>query len=116
MLRRYRSPYTGKLLDDHYEFMVKQDHAYHKYGEVTVRDFQRGGFYKLYNLFINQKSRGLGFGTKMMSEIIKKFHDKPIQLDVLKGNNAALALYNKMGFTIVKEYKDFYNMERKVLL
>lgn len=42
-----------------------------------------------------------GSGTKMMRDIVGRFNDKPIALDVLESNKKAIHLYEKFGFKSV---------------
>lgn len=49
--------------------------------------------------------RGMGFGTKMMSEIIQFLKPKklPILLYVDPSNKSAISVYTKLGFKKIKE-------------
>ena len=50
-------------------------------------------------------------GTMLMTEIIeraKKKNLRNIELEVVAGNKAAIALYHKMGFSDVGVYKDYW--------
>jgi RimJ/RimL family protein N-acetyltransferase len=50
-------------------------------------------------------------GTMLMTEIIeraKKMNLRNIELEVVAGNKAAIALYHKMGFSDVGVYKDYW--------
>lgn len=50
-------------------------------------------------------------GTMLMTEIIghaKKMNLHNIELEVVAGNTAAIALYHKMGFSDIGTYKDFW--------
>ena len=50
-------------------------------------------------------------GTALMTEIIehaKEMNLHNIELEVVAGNTAAIALYHKMGFSDIGTYKDFW--------
>lgn len=54
---------------------------------------------------------GFGLGTAMFTEVINLAKDKGIfqlELEVIEGNERALALYRKTGFEIIAEHPDAY--------
>ena len=57
----------------------------------------------LYDILINEKYRGKGFGTQTMKKLEEKAKElkcNKILLHVFGHNNSAIALYKKMGYKI----------------
>ena len=54
---------------------------------------------------------GLGIGTAMLSELIGCAHSmgvRQLELEVVEGNERAMALYRKMGFSVMAEHPDAF--------
>lgn len=67
---------------------------------------------------VNADYQGKGLGKQIMSHLFEVAHSKKIdaiQLSVDKVNKAAILLYEKFGFEIVKEI-DYYILMRKTFL
>ena len=66
----------------------------------------------LMNVTVNPKWRGFGFGMKLMQAMIKEavYEDIPrIVLEVRESNIDAIGLYEKIGFKITHQRKNFYS-------
>ena len=59
-----------------------------------------------------QEYWGLGIGSAMFSELIEAARSRggirQLELEMIEGNTRAMALYRKMGFTVVSEFPDAY--------
>ena len=73
----------------------------------------------LWSVKIYENYRGKGFGTQMLNETLDYIKEKmpkvrEIGLKVHCDNAIAISLYEKIGFTILKEYSgiDYYFMEK----
>lgn len=70
--------------------------------------------FEIWALGIQSKYRRKGYATQMLLEFISQFNfNKPLSLYVLKGNQIAIRLYEKVGFVIIGDYernKDAYEM------
>ena len=72
-------------------------------GYVFVRkDSGNDGF--IYNLIVQPKYRGKGFGKMLTDDAVKKFGG--IDLTVKKNNYPAIKLYSNYGFTVVGDGND----------
>lgn len=57
--------------------------------------------FEIWSLWVLERYRHKGYGTKMLSEFISQFHfKKPLVLYVYKANEIAIKLYKKVGFVI----------------
>jgi ribosomal-protein-alanine N-acetyltransferase len=66
---------------------------------------------KLYSIGISEAYRGKKIAQKLLGLILKKLLSlgfKHLLLEVRIDNNAAIALYKKVGFNVVKRLKAFY--------
>ena len=63
---------------------------------------------------IEPRYRGHKYGQQMLSELIERFCDLPLELKCYKNNLRALHIYHKFGFQIVKDCNDYYWMRREV--
>lgn len=73
------------------------------YGAVAISDHP-ARFY-LYGLEIDENSRGMGFGTRLLSAVLADLFSrsqKPVALQVSADNEPALRLYKKAGFRITE--------------
>ena len=62
---------------------------------------------------------GLGIGTSMLEEMIriaKEHHIIQLELEVIQGNERAMALYRKMGFDVVAAKPDAIRLKDGTLL
>ena len=75
---------------------------------------------ELLNIAVDINYRNKGIGTNMISYLTKISGIDRIMLEVRESNKEALALYNKLGFSIVRTIKNYYGneigyaMERKI--
>jgi ribosomal protein S18 acetylase RimI-like enzyme len=63
--------------------------------------------HNIVNVCIDEKYRGKGAGSSLMSYCIKEYGTQPIHLDVIASNENAIRLYKKTGFQITNEYYGF---------
>jgi RimJ/RimL family protein N-acetyltransferase len=62
-------------------------------------------------IFVADEFKGLGFGGKIMTELLKEYNGE-IRLSVDKDNWSAIKLYEKFGFTIQEDKLNYYLMKR----
>ena len=60
------------------------------------------------------QDRGKGFGQQMLKECLEMLSGNIVELGCVKGNDVALYIYKKFGFTIVKDCGGYYWMRREV--
>tara|TARA_B100000287_G_C20581928_1_gene760696 strand:+ start:368 stop:772 length:405 start_codon:yes stop_codon:yes gene_type:complete len=60
---------------------------------------------------VSSKHHNKGYGASIMKELINSY-DGTISLTVDKDNQSAINLYNKFGFSVVREEVDYCLMER----
>ena len=68
---------------------------------------------------IKKKFWGLGIGTAMFEEMIRKAEElglHQLELEVIEGNERAMALYQKMGFEVVAAKPDAIRLKNGTLL
>jgi ribosomal protein S18 acetylase RimI-like enzyme len=71
----------------------------------------------LHTLAVDENFQGQGLGRKLVAHAIlegKKRDYKYIELRVKKDNRIALVLYRKMGFKVIAETRDKYNMQKSL--
>ena len=62
--------------------------------------------FEIWSLGVVERYRRKGYATQMMMEFLSQFKaDKPLALYVVKTNEPAIRLYEKVGFSIVGEYR-----------
>jgi ribosomal-protein-alanine N-acetyltransferase len=74
----------------------------------------RKKYFRLYSLCVDPDFRGRGVAEELLNHLFKR-HKGIYQLEVKQSNIAAIKLYKKMNFKIVKELKDFYPNENGFL-
>ncbi|MEP0828861.1 MAG: GNAT family N-acetyltransferase [bacterium] len=65
----------------------------------------------LYSIVIDPKCRGLGLGEKLLRQCEKaaQLHEcDSVTLEVRSDNRAAIGLYTKLGYRIIKELPGYY--------
>ena len=80
-----------------------------KLGFYTLSEYD--DYVELENICVDKAYRGLGIGTKVIRDIIKKYR-KDIKLQYFK-NNTVYKLYEKLGFIVDGENENHYTMIRK---
>lgn len=71
---------------------------------------------EIVNVAVKEDCRQEGIGRKMLSELLAAAKDAGIQtivLEVRTSNQAAIHLYETLGFTICGRRKDFYEQPRE---
>jgi ribosomal-protein-alanine N-acetyltransferase len=74
--------------------------------------WEMGEEIQILNVAVDLPYRGLGLAQKLIRKVIDlglKKGTKTVVLDVRKSNNAAIQLYQKLGFTIQTVRKAFYS-------
>ncbi len=64
------------------------------------------------NIAVNEKYRSKGYGQKLVNHLIKQCETEKaffITLEVRKSNEKAIKLYEKCGFKLIGERKNFYS-------
>ncbi len=66
----------------------------------------------LQNLLVCNTAQGKGAGTQILNDLIAqaKLKSKPIRLQVFKINIRAMALYQRLGFTVTGQTEHHYKM------
>ena len=80
-----------------------------KLGFYTLSEYD--DYVELENICIDKAYRGLGIGTKVIKDILKKYR-KDVKLQYFK-DNPVYKLYEKLGFVIDGENDNHYTMTRK---
>ena len=93
--------------DDNYIIEVDSEHA----GIVGIIENEDSIIIGPLYLFKQHQSKGVG--TKIISDIIIKSPSKDIKLGVLKVNNRARKLYEKLGFEVYGEENSHWQMRLK---
>ena len=68
------------------------------------------------NVAVSPDFRGMGIGKALVGALIddaKKTGASVVMLEVRKSNASAIALYEKAGFELVGQRKNFYNRPRE---
>ncbi len=66
-----------------------------------VKDYLDGKY--IYDVFVNEEMRNLGYGTKYMKRVLFEYSDYNLYIQVSGQNKAAMALYGKLGFEAKEE-------------
>ncbi len=59
------------------------------------------------NICVNSKKRNTGIGRRLLTNFVEDHPKEDMELCVLKGNEAAVKLYQDCGFEVRKEYFGF---------
>ncbi len=73
-------------------------------------DFSPSAGVFLSNLSVHPDYQGLGFGSKLLQDIKAKAPEGVVGLRVLKMNTRALHLYKRLGFSVVGESENHFQM------
>lgn len=71
--------------------------------------------YEIGNIILLPDYQGKGIGTDILLNVIKKYSNLKIHLQVFR-TNPAVALYKRLGFVITDETRTHHIMERKSFL
>ena len=71
-----------------------------------------GLYYLIVDVVVHNEYQRKGIGTKILSDIIKKYKDYNIEIQYFK-NNPVGNLYKKLGFNIYDETEFHYKMKKK---
>lgn len=67
---------------------------------------ERDDKFEIWSLSVVERYRRKGYATQMLREFLSQFKSsKPLSLYVVKTNEIAIRLYEKVGFSIVGDYK-----------
>ena len=67
---------------------------------------ERDDKFEIWSLGVMERYRQKGYATQMLMEFLSMFKaDKPLALYVTKTNEPAIRLYEKVGFSIVGDYR-----------
>jgi len=86
-------------------------------GMISLRQIPEEKRVLLFHLYVNKQNRNQGIGQKLIcktEERTKENNSNMLTLNVVPGNSEALALYGKMGFTIVDSNKKKLTMTKTV--
>ena len=61
------------------------------------------------NIAVREEFRRRGFASELLRELIRRFENKKVFLEVRSKNTAAISLYEKMGFCFAGKRKSFYS-------
>ena len=104
----------SQLRDDRHEFITALDSEGTVLGYVGMMYVEDEGY--ISNVAVSPASRRRGIGDALVSELIKRCRGLGlafITLEVRAGNNAAIALYKKHGFSPVGMRKNYYERPRE---
>jgi len=69
---------------------------------------ERDDKFEIWSLGVMERYRRKGYATQMLTEFLSQFKsDKPLALYVVKANEPAIRLYEKVGFSIVGDYEKY---------
>ncbi len=98
----------GFVVKDYFINMIKKDTILLLYknkeipqGYVFAKKWEDG--YLINGLYVDVNFRNQGIATKLMKEIIKQLKNNLIYLVVLKANEKAFNLYQKLGFAVISD-------------
>lgn len=107
--------------DGFYSSMISKDTIYlvvEKDGEIVAYCglLQALDEADITNVAVKKESRGQGIAFAMLKELMRLGEEKGINaftLEVRKSNEAALALYEKLGFEVAGIRKNFYDLPKE---
>jgi ribosomal-protein-alanine N-acetyltransferase len=68
------------------------------------------------DIFVNESQRRKGYACKMMSELLQKYPNCEVFLEVRISNLPAINLYKKFGFVTINIRKNYYENEDALLM
>lgn len=99
----------GPQTKDQFVFTILNEHTNQKLGvlwvQVKMDEVHRRAF--ICDFVIDQQFRGQGFGKQALQALDKKLEEmqvKSISLHVFAHNTSAIALYEKMGYSLTNLY------------
>lgn len=100
-----------KLSKASFYYHIKRNFLYvyeNELGEILgyILVFNHLKIPRIYSLAISKKARGLGLGSEFMKFVLAKFES--LRLEVNTQNLAAINLYTKFGFKVVKTLPNYY--------
>ena len=108
--------------DDYQKERHNKEFASHDFHIIQFRETDVGFFItsctsdtlKVNQIFILPEYQGRGIGSACMKRIIgdASFEQRSVVLKVLKVNTRGVALYKRLGFTIVGESSEYFQMEK----
>ena len=95
--------------------IVGPRHASEQHSTSKIKIENREGEYYLGLIEILPEYQGHGVGTAVIQDFLAaaQAHNLPATLHVLKSNDPARKLYERLGFTIVAEEKHKYKMKNE---
>lgn len=85
------------------------------YFDPLIEESKLYSGYNIVNVCIDEKYRGKGLGSLLMSHCVDTYGHNIIHLDVIASNTSAIQLYKKYGFQIEKEYLGFSGKDTLLL-
>ena len=108
--------------DDYQRERHNREFASHDFHIIQFREIDVGFFItsstsdtlKVNQIYILPEYQGKGIGSACMTRIIDdaNLEQKSVVLKVLKVNTRSIALYRRLGFTIVDESSEYSQMEK----
>jgi len=89
--------------------VAEKDLAVLAYGLVLLHKGTRMA--RLYSIAVSSLARGQGFGSKLMLALEQAASEKgrfAMRLEVAKGNESAIKLYQRLGYRVFGEYHEYY--------
>ena len=86
-------------------------------GIVSLEHLQEEGRIHLFHIYVDKEYRRNGIGKKLIlkaEEQGKKTKAKALTLNIISGNSEAVALYEKMGFKLIKSKNKKMKMKKTV--
>jgi GNAT superfamily N-acetyltransferase len=97
----------GEYSPPHGELLLAWDEAGNPLGCVALRRIQPDGCCEMKRLFVLPRARGLGLGrtiAQAMVERARRLGYSELRLDTLPGMDAAISMYEQMGFKRIGAY------------
>jgi ribosomal protein S18 acetylase RimI-like enzyme len=104
--RKYAEEKEGINTKTHHLYSIYDKESNKKIGIIWFKINENSSSNQqmfLYDILINEKYRGKGFGTQTMKKLEEKAKElkcNKISLHVFAHNNPAISLYKKMGYKI----------------
>lgn len=70
----------------------------------------------LFKIFVDVPFRKKGIAKKLINYLVNHHRNKPIYVEVLHTNDIAIKMYEKLGFKIINERKNYYGENKHAII